>query len=68
MSFVTNWKKENELESYFNCPLSLDFVPIEKAWQLLKGSEKTDFHWPPGRPDLQILETCIEMEGAMTEL
>ena len=44
MSFVTNWKKENELESSFSCPLSPDFVPIEKAWQLLKGSKKTGFH------------------------
>ena len=35
-NIITNWKKENGLESYFNCPLSPDFVPIERAWQLPK--------------------------------
>ncbi|KAK4237894.1 hypothetical protein C8A03DRAFT_15612 [Achaetomium macrosporum] len=32
-NIVTKWKQENGLESYFNCPLSPDFVPIERALQ-----------------------------------
>ena len=32
-NLITKWEKENGLNSYFNCPLSPDFVPIEKAWQ-----------------------------------
>ncbi|KAK4119917.1 hypothetical protein N657DRAFT_674595 [Parathielavia appendiculata] len=35
-NIVNRWKEENGLESYFNCPLSPDFVPIERAWQLPK--------------------------------
>ncbi|KAK4158499.1 hypothetical protein C8A00DRAFT_28509 [Chaetomidium leptoderma] len=27
------WKQAYGLQSYFNCPLSPDFVPIERAWQ-----------------------------------
>ncbi len=30
-NIVNKWKQANGLESYFNCPLSPDFVPIEKA-------------------------------------
>ncbi|KAK3311553.1 uncharacterized protein B0T15DRAFT_79628 [Chaetomium strumarium] len=33
-NIVSKWKKENKLESFFNCPMSPDFVPIERAFQL----------------------------------
>jgi hypothetical protein len=42
---VTEWKKENGLESYFNCPLSPDFLPIERAWQLPKQYVRTRPYW-----------------------
>ena len=32
-NIVRTWKKENGLESFFNCASSPDFSPIEKAWQ-----------------------------------
>jgi len=32
-NIVRTWKKDNGLESFFNCASSPDFVPIEKAWQ-----------------------------------
>jgi hypothetical protein len=47
-NIVTKWKKENGLESYFNCPLSLDFVPIEKAWQLPKQYVRKRPCWEDG--------------------
>jgi hypothetical protein len=47
-NIVTKWKKENGLESYFNCPLSPDFVPIEKAWQLPKQYVRKRPCWEDG--------------------
>jgi hypothetical protein len=44
-NIVTRWKKNNGLESYFNCPLSPDFVPIEKAWQRPKQAVRTRPCW-----------------------
>ena len=32
-NIIQTWKATNGLESYFNCPLSPDFVPIEMASQ-----------------------------------
>lgn len=32
-NIVRTWKKQNGLQSYFNCSSSPDFVPVEKAWQ-----------------------------------
>jgi hypothetical protein len=42
---VTKWKRENGLERYFNCPLTPDFVPIEKAWQLPKQAVRKRRCW-----------------------
>ncbi|KAK4034025.1 hypothetical protein C8A01DRAFT_49492 [Parachaetomium inaequale] len=71
-NIVTKWKRENSLESYFNCPLSLDFVPIEKdaivkelaeeGWDALK--QESINRWVDQVP--QILKSCIDSEGAMT--
>ncbi len=44
-NIVTRWKKKNGLDSYFNCPLSPDFVPIEKAWQRPKQAVRTRPCW-----------------------
>ncbi|KAK3936995.1 hypothetical protein QBC46DRAFT_461143 [Diplogelasinospora grovesii] len=44
-NIVNKWKKENGLKSYFNCPLSPDFVPIEKAWQLPKQAVRRRPCW-----------------------
>ena len=33
---VARWKKDNSLETYFNCAESPDFAPIENCWQAPK--------------------------------
>ncbi|KAK3956948.1 hypothetical protein QBC32DRAFT_394140 [Pseudoneurospora amorphoporcata] len=86
--FILEEDNDNGLESYFNCPSSPDFVPIEKAWQLPKQylrkrgkwddeevrglveegwaalSQETINSWVDQIP--QILQDCIDLEGAMT--
>lgn len=35
-NIVRDWKERYNLEHYFNCSNSPDFVPIEKCWMVLK--------------------------------
>ena len=44
-NIVRTWKKENRLESYFNCSNSPDLSPIENCWQPPKQYLKRFPHW-----------------------
>ena len=39
------WKRENDLNYYFNCSDSSDLVSIENCWQELKSWAKRTPHW-----------------------
>ena len=41
---VQEWKRENNLQHYFNYTRLPDLAPIKNAWQLLKQSLKRVLH------------------------
>lgn len=44
-NIVRTWKEQNDLQHYFNCAESPDFVPIEKAWQSPKAECRKQALW-----------------------
>ncbi len=44
-NIIRSWKNENQLEHYFNCPLSPDLSPIENIRLVLKQEPKKYPHW-----------------------
>lgn len=44
-NIVRTWKKDNGLESFFNCPSSPDLSPIELCWQAPKQYLRQIPHW-----------------------
>lgn len=44
-NIVRTWKKQNGLDSFFNCASSPDFVPIEKAFLIPKDYVRTQSCW-----------------------
>ena len=42
---VQQWKRQNNLQHYFNCSGSPDLSPIENSWQPLKQALASTPHW-----------------------
>ena len=42
---VQTWKRQNNLQFYFNCSGSPDLAPIENAWQVPKQALRKFPHW-----------------------
>jgi hypothetical protein len=47
-NIVANWKRDNHLDHFFNCPNSPDLAPIENCWQVMKQHLKKFPHWNEG--------------------
>jgi transposase len=62
-NIVQKWKQENGLQSFFNCPLSPDFVPIERAFQLPRQYVKHRACWE----DSSVKELAEEGWGALRQ-
>lgn len=59
---VRDWKEENGLTSYFNCPSSPELSPIENGWQAPKQTLRKTPHW-----DDATMRAIID-DGAMYRL
>ena len=45
VNLVARWKRDNQLDYYFNSPNSPDLSPIENCWQVMKQHLKKFPHW-----------------------
>jgi hypothetical protein len=55
-NIVQSWKKEHNLEHYFNCPCSPDLAPIENCWRPPKQFMARFPHWDEFETREQALE------------
>lgn len=45
INIARDWKAEHRLKYYFNCPYSLDLLPMENCWQIPKQTVGRKAHW-----------------------